>query len=97
MGQFSPFEILMLVCFGASWPFSVYKTWKTKTCQGKSMVFLVLVLIGYLGGIIHKVLYSRDFVIALYALNTLLVFTDLMLCAKYTKRAAATPTMRETV
>lgn len=87
----------MLVCFGASWPFSVYKTWKTKTSQGKSLIFLVLVIIGYLGGITHKILYSRDIVIYLYVLNTLLVSADLMLCLKYARRTATPVAERETV
>jgi hypothetical protein len=83
----SIFEIGMLVCFGASWPFAVYKTWKTKTCEGKSMVFLWLVFIGYLSGVMHKIVYCLDLVILLYALNGLLVFTDLCLCYRYRKPA----------
>lgn len=83
----SPFEIGMLVCFGASWPFSVYKTWTTKNYTGKSFVFLWLVIIGYLSGIVHKIMFSRDWVIALYALNCLMVVADLLLCYTYKARA----------
>ncbi|MHB9132761.1 MAG: hypothetical protein ACYDBB_16965 [Armatimonadota bacterium] len=89
MHHLSPFEIGMLVCFGVSWPFSVYKTWKTKTSTGRSFVFLWLVLIGYISGVIHKLLFSLDFVIALYALNALLVTTDLLLCYHYRSRSVA--------
>jgi len=90
--QFSPFEIGMLVCFGASWPFQVYKTWKTKSVQGKSLVFLWLVYLGYLSGIVHKLLFSRDFVIALYALNAALVLADLLLSYRYrVPRSAPVP------
>jgi hypothetical protein len=81
----SIFEIGMLICFGASWPFSVYKTWKIKTSEGKSMIFLWLVLIGYLCGIAHKIVFSLDFVILLYILNGLLVFADICLCYRYRK------------
>jgi len=73
----SIFEIIMLVCFGFSWPFSIYKSWKTQTVGSKSLVFLVLIVIGYFAGIIHKVLYSRDYVIALYAINAIMVLIDM--------------------
>ncbi len=73
----------MLLCFGASWPFSVYKTWKSKTSQGKSLVFLYLVIVGYVCGIAHKLLYSRDIVIVFYMVNMLMVLTDLILCSVY--------------
>ncbi len=84
--HFSIFEIIMLVCFGASWPFSIYKTLHTKTAQGKSLLFLLLVLIGYVGGIIHKLIYSYDVVTYLYVLNFLLVLTDLLLTLRYQRR-----------
>ena len=79
----SMFEAGMLVCFGASWPFAVYKTWKSKTSAGKSMVFLWLVFIGYLSGILHKVVYNMDLVVFLYAANAILVLTDLVLSHYY--------------
>jgi len=82
----SIFEVGMLLCFGASWPFSVYKTWKAKTNKGKSLIFLWLVFFGYVFGIAHKLLYSCDFVIAFYLLNTTLVFVDIVLCTIYTRR-----------
>jgi hypothetical protein len=86
--HFSLFEIIMLVCFGASWPFSIAKTWRTRQVQGKSLIFLSLVLIGYAAGIVHKLLFSRDVVIYLYSLNFLMVLTDLLLTARYQRRAA---------
>ena len=33
------FEILMLVCFGLSWPFNIAKSWKSRTAKGKSLIF----------------------------------------------------------
>jgi hypothetical protein len=65
----SPFEITMLVCFGASWPFSIHRVWRAKCATGKSIVFLSLILIGYLAGVLHKVCYSPDPVVGLYELN----------------------------
>ena len=81
----SIFEIGMLVCFGVSWPISIAKTLKTKVVAGKSVLFLVIIILGYVCGIIHKLLYSPDFVIYLYAVNLVLVTVDLMLCLYYSK------------
>ena len=81
--QLSIFEITMLVCFGASWPFAIHKTYTTKSTKGKSARFLILIIVGYLAGIIHKILYSNDIVILLYILNMLMVSADFMMFLKY--------------
>ena len=73
----------MLVCFGASWPVSIAKSWRTKQVRGKSPLFMMLLLLGYLAGILHKLCYNMDFVIWLYALNFCLVSVDLFLYYKY--------------
>lgn len=75
----SVFEAIMLICFGISWPFSIWKSWKTREVGSKSLVFLAFVLVGYLAGIIHKILYSLDIVLAVYILNTLMVAIDMLL------------------
>lgn len=75
----SIFEAIMLICFGAAWPFSIYKSYTSRQTSGKSAVFLYVVVIGYIAGIIHKLLYNFDFVIYLYSLNALMVLTDLAL------------------
>jgi hypothetical protein len=72
----SAFEITMLVCFGAAWPVSIYKSLKTRAVAGKSLPFLVIVFVGYIAGILHKILYHFDYVIFLYALNALMVGFD---------------------
>lgn len=75
----SVFEVLMLVCFGAAWPFSIYKSWKTRAIAGKSIVFLLVVFTGYIAGIIHKVFFAYDGVVVLYIVNALMVLTDMVL------------------
>lgn len=75
----SIFEIIMLACFGMAWPFSIYKSYKSKETKGKSVVFLFIIIIGYIAGIIHKLLYSRDGVVFLYMLNLLMVSADITL------------------
>jgi uncharacterized membrane protein len=74
----SIFEILMLVCFGAAWPFSIYRSYTSRTNGGKSPIFLGIVLVGYLAGILHKIFYSFDGVIYLYFINGLMVLTDIL-------------------
>lgn len=73
----SIYEIIMLVCFGSAWPFSIVRSWKSRATAGKSVIFLWIVFAGYLSGIAHKVLYSPDGVIVLYGMNALLVATDI--------------------
>lgn len=73
----SPFEITMLICFGLAWPFSIYKSWKTRQVGSKSLIFLVALLIGYAAGIMHKLFYNMDGVVVLYALNGTMVSIDI--------------------
>jgi len=81
------FEIGMLVCFGAAWPTSILKTLKSKTVAGKSIVFVIIVEIGYISGICYKLTGDRDNVIFLYCLNALMVLLDIILYMKYRSTA----------
>ena len=73
----SIFEIIMLLCFGSAWPFSIYKSWTARTNRGKSFWFLLIVFAGYVSGVIHKLLHSLDPVIFLYGANGLMVLIDI--------------------
>ena len=75
----SIFEALMLLSFGAAWPVQIYKSYTSKKTAGKSVMFLYIVVFGYLCGITHKILYSRDIVMILYIINLLMVSTDILL------------------
>ena len=75
----SPFEIAFLICFGAAWPASIYKSVKSRTSKGKSLFFLCLILTGYGMGILHKIFYNPDGVIMLYIFNFSMVLTDILL------------------
>jgi hypothetical protein len=79
-------EMLMLFCFGASWPISIYKTLRTKMVLGKSPAFMLLIALGYVFGIIHKYYGIWDWVAALYGFNLLLVLIDLSLYYHYLPR-----------
>jgi hypothetical protein len=76
-------EALMLLCFGVSWPASIYKCYTVKNSTGKSKLFLWLVFIGYVFGFLNKILYNMDWVTLIYAVNGVMVFVDLVLCYRY--------------
>jgi len=81
------FEFLMLVLFGASWPFAIAKTYKAKRVDGKSPLFEVIVIAGYLCGIASHVASGKGmWVIGIYAVDILLVSTDLALYCYYSVR-----------
>lgn len=75
----SVFEIIMLVCFGAAWPFSIYRSYRSRSTSGKSIAFLFIILIGYISGLVHKVLNNLDLVIVLYGVNAVMVSVDILL------------------
>lgn len=81
----SPFEIVMLICFGMAWPISIMKMLKTKRSEGKSRWFLLVVIFGYFSGIMHKLNFSYDGVIWLYVFNLIMVAFDLYLVCIYSK------------
>ena len=74
------FEMLMVVSFGASWPMSIYKSFTSRTCGGKSISFLFLIMFGYVCGIVYKLLSGNlTYVFFFYALNLCLVAIDAVL------------------
>ena len=74
------FEFTMLACFGLSWPISVYKSIKSKSTQGKSIVFIIAIIIGYISGIIGKIVnHQLTYVLIIYCFNLIVVSVDLVL------------------
>ena len=79
-------EVLMVISFGASWPFNVIKSYKARTAKGKSLLFLCLILFGYIVGIASKLVndaYMANFadkwyVLFFYCLNFIMVSADLI-------------------
>ena len=47
-------ESCMLLCCGASWPLSVIKNYKAKSAKAMSLPFILLIVTGYICGIIAK-------------------------------------------
>jgi hypothetical protein len=88
----SVFEITMLLCFGFAWPFSIVKSYQARSNNGKSIIFLLIVVTGYLAGILHKVFYNYDNVIWFYVMDMMMVLTDMAIYirnARITIRARA--------
>lgn len=84
------FEILFLLCFAVSWPISIAKALRTHEVKGKSPVFMVLIILGYVFGILNKFFNpdaKLDYVTWLYAMNLILVLVDLLLYFKYSKKS----------
>ncbi len=73
------FEALMLICFGAAWPVSIYRSYKSRVTSGKSIGFLIIIEVGYLSGIVYKVSSNMDHVVWLYVLNAVMVLADIAL------------------
>jgi hypothetical protein len=80
-------EIVMILCFGASWPFNVAKSFRARTARGKSLLFLLLIEVGYIAGIAAKLtnpVYMAAFgekwyVLFFYVLNFTMVGVDVVL------------------
>lgn len=82
------FEILMLLAFGAAWPFSIRKSWQSGSTAGKSVLFLWVVLLGYLAGITNKIVNGQvgDSVIWFYSCDMVMVLIDLLLYYRNRRR-----------
>ena len=79
-------EIGMLLAFGASWPFNIAKSWKSRTAKGKSLQFEILVVIGYLFGLAGKFIANDvTYVVAVYILDLVMVSTDIVLTCRNMK------------
>ena len=68
----------MLVCFGVSWPFNIAKSLRSRTAKGKSVIYEILVVVGYLFGLTAKfILGDMNYVVVFYIIDILMVATDL--------------------
>ena len=78
----------MLLCFAASWPFSIAKALRTKVVAGKSPAFMGVIEAGYVSGILFKLTAPgpTDPTVWLYVLNLFIVGTDLFLYFRYRNR-----------
>lgn len=72
-------ETVMLVCFGFSWPLNVIKTYRAKTAKGTSLLFILLIITGYIAGISAKLISGQiNYVLIAYILNLAIVSLNLI-------------------
>lgn len=80
------FEAAMMICLGVSWPVSVYKSWKSRTTKGKSLPFEVIILIGYIFGLIGKIInHNITVVFFIFIFNIINILIDLALYYRNSK------------
>ena len=86
-------EIMMIVCFGFSWPMNLLKSYQARTTKGKSLMFEVFIWVGYIFGIARKIILWKmaegaplGFMFWLgaffYVFNLLAISVDMLLYAR---------------
>ena len=78
-------EMMMVICFGISWPLNIVKAWRAGTTRGVSLPFYFFIWAGYVFAFIGKfflISYNAPqpwyetvhwYVMFFYVLNTLMV------------------------
>lgn len=76
---FSIPEAVMLLCFAVAWIPNIHKAYTSRTARGVSLPFMIVVLTGYVAGVVHKFLYGLDLVVFVYLLDAGLVLCGITL------------------
>lgn len=70
----------MLLAFGAAWPVNILKSLHSRTAKGKSLPFLLIVMVGYICGIFAKLAGGTvNYVLFFYIMNIVMVGVDTLL------------------
>ena len=80
------FELVMLISFGFSWPFAIARTLRTKNVKGLSASSYILIVAGYISGIIYKFFYNMDYVVYFYVINAFMVSFQIFLIFYFRKK-----------
>lgn len=80
-------EIIMVLCFGVSWPLNIRRSYYARTAKGKSVAFLFCIFVGYIAGIFSKFtseaymnsFASKWYVLIFYFINLVMVGIDIAL------------------
>ena len=68
----------MLVCFGLSWPINLMKAYRARSAKSTSLPFLLLIIVGYVGGITAKIVNGQmNYVFVVYLINLAIVLGNL--------------------
>ena len=74
-------ETIMLLCFGCSWPLSLRRNIKARTARSMSLGFIILIITGYVAGIIAKFIkmdVTPWYVFVVYFFNLIVVSANLV-------------------
>ena len=73
-------ESIMLICFGFSWPFTVVKNYKARSAKAMSLPFILLIVSGYVAGILAKFIGGQiNYVLVIYFINLIVVSTNILI------------------
>ncbi len=73
-------EAAMIVSFGIAWPTAIAKSLRSRTAKGKSLFFLLIILVGYTFGIASKLVAGTlTYVLIFYVINFIMVAFDTVL------------------
>ncbi len=84
-------EMLMVVCFGISWPLNIVKAWRARSTKGVSLLFYSFILLGYICALIGKLILIRYYapapwyetvhwyVLFFYVVNTVMVTAGILI------------------
>ncbi|MGN0739593.1 MAG: hypothetical protein ACI4LX_05420 [Treponema sp.] len=88
-------ESIMMVCFGLSWPISLAKNIKAHSAKNMSLRFTLLIILGYVAGIMGKILNGVfNYVLIVYLINLVIVSANLVVYfvnKRYDRIAAQKP------
>ena len=77
------FEIGMMLCFAAAWPFNIARSWKARTAVVTSPWFMLVIELGYVLGMMNKYVNNDvNYVFAFYVLDCVLVLIGLAIYAR---------------
>ena len=91
-------EAGMLICFGVSWPVDILKTLRTRRTEGKSLLFMSLVLTGYVLGFGAKMSRAAwanempEWISVLYVFNAVTITVDIAVTSWMRRQSTAQPT-----
>lgn len=73
-------ETMMIICFGISWPMSIVRSVRSRSTQGKSLLFMCFILFGYFCGVASKLIsHTYNLAFWFYFPNIIMVSTDIIL------------------
>jgi hypothetical protein len=80
MNLASVLETVMILSFGISWPLSIIRSYRSRSTKGKSIMFSVFILIGYICGLASKMLsHTYNLAYYFYYPNVIMVAADIIL------------------